>query len=49
MYSTIANGQPAAVACRREDTRQSFTPFALPVLTTDTRHIIAITTFIDRP
>jgi RNA polymerase sigma-70 factor (ECF subfamily) len=47
MYPTIANGQPAAVAYRREDIRQPFTPFGLAVLTTDTRHVIAITTFID--
>jgi hypothetical protein len=37
------------VAYRREDIREPFTPFGLAVLTTDTRHIIAITTFIDRP
>jgi RNA polymerase sigma-70 factor (ECF subfamily) len=47
MYPTIANGQPAAVAYRRADTRQPFTPFGVAVLTTDTRHIVAITTFID--
>jgi RNA polymerase sigma-70 factor (ECF subfamily) len=47
MYSTIANGRPAAVTCRREDIRQPFTPFGLAVLTTDTRHTIAITTIID--
>jgi RNA polymerase sigma-70 factor (ECF subfamily) len=46
MVPTIANGQPAAVAYRREDVRQPFTPFGLAVLTTDARHIISITTFI---
>jgi RNA polymerase sigma-70 factor (ECF subfamily) len=47
MQPTIANGQPAAVAYRREDIHQPFTPFGVAVLNTDNRHITAITTFID--
>ncbi|MCW2540947.1 MAG: polymerase sigma factor [Frankiales bacterium] len=47
MYPTIANGQPAAAAYRREDISQPFTAFGVAVLSIDARHITAITTFID--
>jgi RNA polymerase sigma-70 factor (ECF subfamily) len=47
MYPTIANGQPAAVAYRRDGSDQPHVPFAVAVLRTDASHIAAITVFTD--
>jgi RNA polymerase sigma-70 factor (ECF subfamily) len=47
MYPTSANGQPAAVAYRREGPDRPHTPFAIAVLATDAHHITAITVFTD--
>ena len=47
MYPTSANGQPAAVAYRRQDPDRPHTPFAIAVLATDARQITAITVFTD--
>jgi RNA polymerase sigma-70 factor (ECF subfamily) len=47
MYPTIANGQPAAAAYRREDLSQPFVAFGVAVLSIDGVHITGITTFID--
>ncbi|MDT4978967.1 MAG: polymerase sigma-70 factor, subfamily [Pseudonocardiales bacterium] len=47
LFSTIANGQPAAVAYRREGPDQPYAPFAISVLRTDASHITGITVFTD--
>ena len=47
MFPTTANGQPAVVAYRRDDTAGSFQPFGIAVLTTDQDQIVGIETFID--
>jgi RNA polymerase sigma-70 factor, ECF subfamily len=46
MFPTIANGQPAAVAYRRNDD-DVLAPFAIAVLSTDEMHITGITVFAD--
>jgi RNA polymerase sigma-70 factor, ECF subfamily len=46
MLATVANGQPAAVAYRRNEDG-ALAPFAVSVLNTDGRHISAITVFAD--
>jgi RNA polymerase sigma-70 factor, ECF subfamily len=47
MYPTVANGQPAAVAYRRDGADQPYGPFAISVLSTDATHITGITVFTD--
>jgi RNA polymerase sigma-70 factor (ECF subfamily) len=47
MYATIANGQPAAVAYRRESIERPYVPFGVAVLNTDGRHISGISVFMD--
>jgi RNA polymerase sigma-70 factor (ECF subfamily) len=46
MFPTLANGQPAAAAYRR-DAGGLHRPFAVAVLATDSSHITAITVFTD--
>jgi len=46
MFPTVANGQPAAVAYRRNDD-DLMAPFAIAVLSTDDVHITGITVFAD--
>ncbi|MGX7678830.1 sigma-70 family RNA polymerase sigma factor [Jatrophihabitans sp. DSM 45814] len=47
MYPTIANGQPAAVAYRRDGAANPYRQFAIAVLATDATHLSSITVFTD--
>ncbi|VVJ21934.1 RNA polymerase sigma-70 factor [Amycolatopsis camponoti] len=47
MFPTVANDQPAAVAYYRARPDAPFRPFGLAVLTSDTTHLVSITTFLD--
>jgi RNA polymerase sigma-70 factor (ECF subfamily) len=47
MLPTSANGQPAAVAYRRNSVGEQFEPFGIAVVTIGQNHIAALTIFMD--